>query len=131
VILAGELAWIARERAPIIDAGTAGGTDVTVYVYKLAGQHGKFWTQAYPFPWYGLTADNEEELHIFAESIGMYRHFYRPVMSGDQQLPLAGHYDLDQGERDHAVESGAKPITTRAHKKMRDQRAAELGIKLK
>jgi hypothetical protein len=104
---------------------------VTVYVYKLAGQRGKFWTQDYPFPWYGLTADTEEELHYFAESIGMYRHFYRPVMSGDTQLPLAGHYDLDQAERDQAVASGAKPITTREHKKMRGQRAAELGIKLK
>jgi len=105
---------------------------VTVYVYKLAGQQIRgVDASAYPFPWYGLTADTEEELHSFAESIGMYRHFYRPVMTGDKQLPLAGHYDLDQGERDQAVASGARPITTRKHKKMRDQRAAELGIKLK
>jgi Protein of unknown function (DUF4031) len=104
---------------------------VTVYVYKLAGQRAKFFTQSYPFPWYGLTADTEEELHPFAESIGLYRHFYRPVLSGERQLPLPGHYDLDEGERDRAVDKGARPITTREHKKMRDQRAAELGIELR
>jgi hypothetical protein len=108
----------------------AGGADVTVYVYKLAGQRGKFWAQAYPFPWYGLTADTEEELHPFAELIGLYRHFYRPTLSGDKQLPLIGHYDLDQGERDRAVENGARSISTRERKKMLDKQAAELGIKL-
>jgi Protein of unknown function (DUF4031) len=109
----------------------AGGADVTVYVYKLAGQQGKFWTQGFPFPWYGLTADTEEELHPFAESIGLYRHFYRPTLSGDKQLPMTGHYDVDEGERDRAVENGARPITTRERKKMLDKRAAELGITLK
>jgi hypothetical protein len=104
---------------------------VTVYVYKFEGQRGKFWTQAYPFPWYGLTADNEEELHPFAESLSLYRNMYRHYKSGEEELPVAGHYDLDQGERDRAVENGAKPITTREHKKMLRQRAAELGIKLK
>jgi hypothetical protein len=103
---------------------------VSIYVYKLAGQRGKPFTQSYPFPWYGLTADTEEELHPFAESIGLYRHFFRPGLSGDMQLPLAGHYDLDQGERDRAVDNGARPITTRERQKMLKQRAAELGIKL-
>jgi hypothetical protein len=98
---------------------------VTVYVYKLKGQ---FWTQAYDFPWYGLTADREEELHAFAESLGQYRFMYRKYKSGDGELPVVGHYDLDQGERDWAVKRGAKVITTRECRKMLRPRPAELGM---
>jgi hypothetical protein len=66
---------------------------MTVYVYKLAGQRGKPFTYNYPFPWYGLTADTADELHPFAESMGMYRSFYRPYRpyrSNGAEVPMAG-----------------------------------------
>jgi hypothetical protein len=51
-------------------------------------------------------------------------------MAGSQVLPLVGHYDVDERERDRAVASGAKPLTTREHDKMLRQLARERGIKL-
>jgi hypothetical protein len=103
---------------------------MTVYVYKYGGQGPKAMTDAWPHPWFGLTADTEEELHRFAEEIGMYRHFYRPVTAGSQVLPLVGHYDLDEGEHDLALSKGAKPITARERDKMLRQLAKECGVKL-
>ncbi len=105
---------------------------MTVYVYKYGGQGpGPYPSaQAWPHPWFGLTADTEEELHPFAEELGLYRHFYRPVRGGARVLPLVGHYDLDEGERDRAVGRGAKPISQRAHDKMLRRLARERGIEL-
>jgi len=104
---------------------------MTVYVYKLEGQRGRPFASNYPFfPWYGLTADTAEELHSFAESIGQYRSFYRPCRSDGAEVPLVGHYDIDQGERDRAIENGARPISTRAQKKRLREKAAALGVRL-
>lgn len=107
-----------------------GSTDMTVYVYKLEGQRAKPFTYAYPFPWYGLTADTSDELHSFAESLGLYRHFYRPIQSKGTETSLVGHYELDQGERDRAAKNGARLITTHEHKKSLRQKASALGIKI-
>jgi Protein of unknown function (DUF4031) len=108
-----------------------GDDDVTVYVYRLRGSYppGQWRSiRAYEPAWFGLTADTEAELHPFAEEIGLYRHFYRPRTVGAEKLPVVGHYDVDQGERDRAVANGARPITTRLHAKMLRQRATELGV---
>jgi hypothetical protein len=104
---------------------------MTVYGYKYGGQKPKAMTSAWPLPWFGLTADTEEELHPFAEDLGMYRHFYRPPMAGSEVPPLVGHYDRDEGERDRAVAKGAIPQTQRQHDKMLRQLAMERGIKLR
>ena len=101
-----------------------------VYVYKYGGQGPKPLTAAWPLPWFGLTADTEEELHPFAEVLGLGRQLYRPRMAGSEILPLVGHYDLDEGERDRAVAKGAKSLTTREHDKMLRRLAKERGIKL-
>jgi hypothetical protein len=106
-----------------------GDDDVTVYVYKLRGLYPfgpSLGNRSYEPPWFGLTADTEEELHPFAESIGLYRHFYQPRTVGAARLPVVGHYDINQGERDRAVARGAKPITARRHDKMLRQRAMQL-----
>jgi len=52
-------------------------------------------------------------------------------MAGSEVLPLVGHYDLDEGERDLAVAKGAIPQTQREHDKMLRQLAKERGIKLR
>jgi Protein of unknown function (DUF4031) len=90
---------------------------MTVYVYKLP--HQAPLGGPYPPPWYGLTADSEPELHALAEMIGQDRQFYRAAdPEGQQQLPLVGHYDLDEGQRDQAVAAGAQPISWRQRKRM-------------
>ena len=103
---------------------------MTVYVYKFEGQRGKPFTAAYPSPWYGLTADTVDELHSFAQLLGLSRQYYRPVRSNGVETPLVGHYELSPGEHNRAVENGAKPITMREHKKMLRHQAAPFGIKL-
>jgi hypothetical protein len=100
----------------------AGGAGVTIYVYPLKGQR-PIAPIRYAEPlWYGMTADSEEELHPFAETIGLYRHFYRPPDSGVS--PGIGHYDLDQAERDRAIAGGARRITRRKLARLLRQRAA-------
>lgn len=110
--------------------GRRGDDDVTVYVYRLRGSYtfGQRGYRSYEPPWFGLTADTQEELHPFAENIGLYRHFYRPRTVGKARLPVVGHYDLDEGERYRAVAMGAKPITARRHAKMLRQRAMQLDV---
>jgi hypothetical protein len=105
-----------------------GDDDVTVYVYRLRGSSpsGQRGYRSYEPPWFGLTADTEDELHCLAENIGLYRHFYRPRIVRGATLPVVGHYDLDEGERDRAVAMGAKPVTARRHAKMLRQRMRQL-----
>jgi hypothetical protein len=105
-----------------------GDDDVTVYVYRLRGSYpfGQRGYRSYEPPWFGLTADTEDELHCLAENIGLYRHFYRPrIVRG---ATVVGHYDLDEGERDRAVAMGAKPVTARRHARMLRQRMSQLGV---
>ena len=104
---------------------------MTVYVYRLRGSYpfGQSRSiRSYEPAWFGLTADTEDELHPFAEDIGLYRHFYRPRTVGAEKLPLVGHYDIDEGERDRAVAMGAKPVTARRHAKMLRKRVRQLGV---
>jgi hypothetical protein len=103
---------------------------MTVYVYKYGGQGPKAMTDAWPHPWFGLTADTEKELYPFAAALGLDRQLYRPRIAGSEVLPLVGHYDLDEAERDRAVASGAQTLTTREHDKMLRRLAKERGIKL-
>jgi hypothetical protein len=101
------------------------GGDVTVYVYRLKGMGPRPGAYSYAVPWFGLTADTEEELHPLAEAIGLYRHFYHPREAAGPREPAGvGHYDLDQGERDQAVARGARPITWRKREKILRKQAA-------
>jgi Protein of unknown function (DUF4031) len=104
---------------------------MTVYVYKFGGQGPKPMTVALARPWFGLTADTEEELHPFAQELGLARQLYRPRTVGSEMLPLIGHYDLEEPERNRAVANGAEPITTREHDKMLRRLAKQYGIKLR
>jgi Protein of unknown function (DUF4031) len=111
---------------------------VTVYVYRYRGQGptasyrspSNWTTEAWPHPWFGLTADTEAELHPFAKKLGLNRQLYRPRKAGSKVLPIVGHYDLDEAERDRAVTNGAVTLTTRQHDKMLRRLARDRGIKL-
>jgi Protein of unknown function (DUF4031) len=92
---------------------------MTVYVYKLPGQSPALSGRS-PMsdPWFGMTADTEDELHAFAARLGLGRVMFQPgAPHGLEQVSATGHYDLMEGERDRAVALGAQTITT--HKKWR------------
>lgn len=52
--------------------------------------------------WCHLMADSLDELHQFAQSIGLKREWFH---SGD-------HYDVTRGKRFVAIRTGAKKVTT-------------------
>ena len=66
-----------------------------------------------------LTTDGSiEELHAFAEKIGMHRDWF-------QEHPLASHYDLSPARRVRAVKAGAVEVSAREQARRRV--AARLG----
>lgn len=102
---------------------------MTVYVHKLEGQSRAFFGKtASPDPWFVLTADTDDELHALAASLGLTRTMFRPgTPAGRHREPVAGHYDVTPGERDRAVELGARRISPHEADQMERQRAAGLG----
>jgi Protein of unknown function (DUF4031) len=87
---------------------------MTVYVHKLRGQGGLLTGGTPNDPWFGLTADTEDELHAFAARLGLQRNTFQPgTPTGPQQVSVTGHYDVTEGERDQAVALGAQVITAR------------------
>ena len=100
---------------------------MTVYVHKLRGQSGLLSGTTLNDPWFGLTADTEDELQAFAARLGLQRNTFQPgTPTGPRQASLTGHYDVTEGERDQAVTLGAQAITPREEDKRERQRAAEL-----
>jgi Protein of unknown function (DUF4031) len=46
---------------------------------------------------------------------------------GPQQVPVTGHYDVTEGERDQAVALGAQPVSPREADKRERRQASGLG----
>jgi hypothetical protein len=91
---------------------------MTVYVHKLRGQRGLLDGATPNDPWFGLTADTEDELHAFAARLGLQRNMFQPgAPAGSPQVSVTGHYDVTEGERDRAVALGAQAITAREEAK--------------
>lgn len=89
---------------------------MAVYVHQLRGQRS---VVGLSDPWYGLTADTDDELHAFAARLGLQRDMFRPsTPAGPHQTPTAGHYDVSQAEHDRAVELGAQAISAREADRM-------------
>jgi len=55
-----------------------------------------------------LIADTEEELHSFADKLGLRREWFQ--LSKGREIP---HYDLVKSRRDKAVKLGAIELTRR------------------
>jgi len=73
--------------------------------------------------WSHLTADSTEELHLFAERLGLPRRAFQ----GHRSDPRRDHYDVTEEYRRRAVEMGAVPVTWREAARMR--RLARSGSK--
>jgi hypothetical protein len=54
---------------------------------------------------------------------GAHRH-HAGLEAGEREPPGVGHYDLDLGERDRAVDNGARPITWRKRERILRKQAA-------
>jgi len=99
---------------------------MAVYVNKLRDRSRLLMGRtAPPPPFFGLTADSQDELHAFAAMLGIPRDPGTPV--GPQQELVTRRYLLTEGERDRAVGLGAQAITAREADKMERQRAAMWG----
>jgi len=59
-----------------------------------------------------LTADSIDELHTFAQRIGLRREWF-------QDHPLHPHYDLTPGRREAALRAGAAFVPAREQAKAR------------
>jgi hypothetical protein len=106
---------------------------MTVYVNKLPRQVWIFMggRTAPPPPLFGLSADSEDELHAFAEQLGIRRNPGIPVTpAGFTQEPSQLHYTLTRGERERAVKLGAQAISARQAGKLERQRAVMRGERL-
>jgi hypothetical protein len=76
---------------------------VTVYVDNARRPGPWYATTAY---WSHLTADTKDELHAFAERLGLRRDWFCDEPSG------AWHYEVTASKRWDAINAGAREITT-------------------
>jgi hypothetical protein len=56
--------------------------------------------------WCHLVADDIQELHDFAQKLGLKREWF-------QNHIIQPHYDITAAKREAAINLGAKPITTK------------------
>jgi hypothetical protein len=69
--------------------------------------------------WSHLTADSTEELHAFAERLGLDRWLFHQ----QHGRPWKDHYDVPEAKRRQAVGHGARPVTRReAAEMLREKR---------
>lgn len=73
--------------------------------------------------WSHLTADDPDELHEFAASIGLARAWFQD----HHRDPTRHHYDLTDPARERAIEAGATPVTWREGARLRRLRRAQIG----
>jgi hypothetical protein len=64
--------------------------------------------------WSHLTSDTVEELHAFAESIGLRRAWFQEACKHGRCVPCPHwHYDVTDTKRQQAIDAGAKAIDLR------------------
>ena len=63
--------------------------------------------------WSHLFADTPEELHAFAERIGLKRAWFQPGKPVGGKPSRLWHYDVTDAMRDRAIKAGAKPVSIR------------------
>lgn len=69
--------------------------------------------------WCHMTADTQEELHLFAEKIGLKKSYFQDPLTKDSFLPVKPgsiasrfwHYDVTANKRQSALKKGALAVT--------------------
>ena len=78
--------------------------------------------------WSHLFADTQEELHEFAEQLGLRRSYFQPGRPrGDGSPSPHWHYDVTAGKRQQAIRLGAQPVTCRESTEIMRERDAKAG----
>lgn len=72
--------------------------------------------------WCHLIADSQEELHAFAESIGLKRSWFQPGKPFLGKPSRHWHYDVTESKRRLAVAKGAQEIDFRQYREIIDRR---------
>jgi hypothetical protein len=76
--------------------------------------------------WSHLFADTQEELHEFAERLGLRRSYFQPGRPrGDGRPSPHWHYDVTTGKRQQAIKLGAQPISWRESTEIMRKRDAK------
>jgi hypothetical protein len=74
--------------------------------------------------WSHLTADSDDELHRFAQQLGLRREWFQD----HHRDATRHHYDVTEPTRQRAIEAGARAVTWReAARERRLRRAAQAG----
>lgn len=91
-----------------------GGDAVTVYIdnARIPATVGRLRSR-----WSHLTADTKDELHAFAERIGLRRDWFQTCVTGRLRCPPETcphwHYDVTESKRVEAVAAGAVEMDIR------------------
>lgn len=62
--------------------------------------------------WYHLFSDEiyPEELHVFAQKLGLRRSYFQKGSAGSRAAPWKDHYDVVRSKRTLAIQLGATPV---------------------
>jgi Protein of unknown function (DUF4031) len=94
--------------------GAPGGvaTGMTVYVdnYRVPATVGRIKGR-----WSHLFADTQEELHEFAQSIGLKRSWFQPGKPICGKPSRHWHYDVTDSMQDRAIKAGARAVDIREY----------------
>jgi hypothetical protein len=65
--------------------------------------------------WSHLFADSQDELHTFAQGIGLKRSWFQPGTPIGGKPSRHWHYDVTDSMRARAIRAGAKPVDLREY----------------
>ena len=63
--------------------------------------------------WSHLYADSQDELHAFAQGIGLRRAWFQPGRPIGGKPSRLWHYDVTESRRQAAIRAGARPVGLR------------------
>ena len=72
--------------------------------------------------WSHLFADSQDELHAFAQGIGLKRSWFQPGKPIGGKPSRLWHYDVTDSMRARAIAAGAQPIGIREFREIVDRR---------
>ena len=72
--------------------------------------------------WSHLFADSQDELHAFAECIGLRRSWFQPGKPVGGKPSRLWHYDVTDAMRARAIATGAQPVGVREFREIIDRR---------
>ena len=77
--------------------------------------------------WSHLFAGSQDELHAFAQGIGLRRAWFQPATSYGGKPSRLWHYDVTESKRQAAIRAGARPVGPREFRAIIDRRDGMTG----